>query len=180
MPSLHTQSGPNQRTQVHYQNFMQSYQAETYYQLAPFLPKKVREQFYIKLTFGRALACLAYAATLLVLRLDHDQVVLNAIFGNWNAPAVAEVEHVGESAAEVAALDAHKPATHPAPIHSASLQPQANLNRKAVSHPKAPARKNYASAKQYSAPAVSRTSASTKTNPGLSPRVKNKVKYRSR
>ncbi|MBC7397791.1 MAG: serine/threonine protein kinase [Bdellovibrionales bacterium] len=55
------------------------------------IPRKVREQFYIKLTFGRALGLLVYAATLMVLRLDHDQVVLNAIFGRWNTP-VAQIE----------------------------------------------------------------------------------------
>ncbi len=49
--------------------------------------QKVREQFYIKLTFGRALALLVYAGTLIILRVDHEQRVLNSIFGPWNSQA---------------------------------------------------------------------------------------------
>ena len=57
--------------------------------LDPSLPSRVREQFYVKLTIPRAIGLLVYAATLLILRLDHNQIVLNAIFGGWNAPTQA-------------------------------------------------------------------------------------------
>lgn len=82
------------------------HQPQVIYVHEPATQNRPKEQFYVKLTFGRALGLMMYAATLLVLRMDHDQVVLNAIFGSWDSQAAMIEKENLQTPQEIAASEA--------------------------------------------------------------------------